>query len=58
VQEALNLGHNYVGTEHILLALVAKPDGFATTLLTELKVDVTTVRPTVTGQLAEHVKKK
>lgn len=36
VREALRLGHNYVGTEHILLALVVERDGTAGQVLTGL----------------------
>lgn len=38
-QEARNLGHNYVGTEHILLALIVEGEGIATTILKRLGVD-------------------
>ena len=30
LRESLSLGHNYIGTEHILLGLVREPDGVAT----------------------------
>ena len=33
MREALNLGHNYIGTEHILLGLVRENDGVATRIL-------------------------
>jgi len=36
VTEALTLGHNYVGTEHILLGLFADPEGLAAKVLAEL----------------------
>ena len=36
VAEALQLGHNYVGTEHLLLALFADPEGLAARILSEL----------------------
>jgi len=38
-QEARNLGHNYVGTEHILLALIVEGEGIATTILKRLGVE-------------------
>ncbi|GAB3000329.1 ATP-dependent Clp protease ATP-binding subunit [Amycolatopsis acidiphila] len=38
VREALRLGHNYVGTEHILLALLEQGDGPAYEILTDLGV--------------------
>ena len=42
-QEAVRLGANYVGTEHILLALLREPDTFAITLLEDLGVDIQTL---------------
>jgi hypothetical protein len=37
-QEARSLGHSYVGTEHLLLVLLQKPDGRATFVLEQLGV--------------------
>ena len=51
-REALRLGHNYVGTEHILLALLELEDG--TGLLSGLGVDKATTEATVTAALAAH----
>lgn len=42
-QEAMRLGANYVGTEHILLALLREPDTLAITLLEDLGVDIQTL---------------
>ena len=42
-QEAVRLGANYVGTEHILLALLREPDTLALTLLEDLGVDIQTL---------------
>ena len=42
-QEAVRLGANYVGTEHILLALLREPDTLAITLLEDLSVDIQTL---------------
>jgi hypothetical protein len=39
VSEAIALGHNYVGTEHILLALCGDPESLATKILTDLDAD-------------------
>ncbi|MBO0823744.1 MAG: hypothetical protein J2P27_07770 [Actinobacteria bacterium] len=41
VAVALELGHNYIGTEHILLALYREPDSLAARVLTELGADAT-----------------
>lgn len=38
VTEARNLGHNYVGTEHILLSILSQVDGYAIMFLTEMGV--------------------
>ena len=42
-QEAVRLGANYVGTEHILLALLREPDTLDITLLEDLGVDIQTL---------------
>ena len=52
VDEAHRLGHAYVGTESILLALVAEPDGSAAQILAELGVGLDRVRSRVTELLA------
>jgi ATP-dependent Clp protease ATP-binding subunit ClpC len=47
LREALQLGHNYIGTEHILLGLLREGEGPAVTVLTQLGVDLTGVRQRV-----------
>jgi hypothetical protein len=49
-REALRLGHNYIGTEHILLALLELEDGSG--ILTGLGLDKTTTETSVTQALA------
>lgn len=44
LEEALQLGHNYIGTEHILLGLLAEGEGVAAELLERSGVDFTLVR--------------
>ena len=39
IREARKLGHTYVGTEHILLAILTQQDGYAVLFLNELGVD-------------------
>jgi len=39
VTEARNLGHNYIGTEHILLGLIKEGEGVAAQILTNLGAD-------------------
>ncbi len=44
LREALSLGHNYIGTEHILLALVRENEGVAADILLEFDADPEKVR--------------
>jgi ATP-dependent Clp protease ATP-binding subunit ClpC len=44
VEEARSLGHNYVGTEHLLLGLIREGEGVAAKVLLELGVDRKRVR--------------
>ncbi|RJP28149.1 MAG: ATP-dependent Clp protease ATP-binding subunit [Candidatus Omnitrophota bacterium] len=43
-EEARSLGHNYIGTEHILLGLIREGEGVASQVLLNLGVDLNTVR--------------
>jgi hypothetical protein len=52
LREALQLGHNYIGTEHILLGLVRERDGVAAQVLAERGADLDAVRQEVVRQLA------
>ncbi len=47
LDEANRLGHEYVGTEHLLLALLRAPDATSVELLARLSVDVDELRSTV-----------
>jgi ATP-dependent Clp protease ATP-binding subunit ClpA len=47
LRESLQLGHNYIGTEHILLGLIAEDDGVAAQVLLELGADLDRVRQAV-----------
>ena len=55
VVEALTLGHNYVGCEHLLLGLVAEPDGTAGRVLRGLGAEPRQVRQAVSAALAGYV---
>lgn len=55
VVEALTLGHNYVGCEHLLLGLVAEPDGTAGQVLRGRGAEPRQVRQAVTAALAGYV---
>ena len=50
-EEAANLGHNYVGTEHLLLGLLRQTDGVAAQVLENLNVDLSEVRKEVLKEL-------
>ncbi len=47
LREALQLGHNYIGTEHILLGLIREGEGVAAQVLMKLGADLERVRNTV-----------
>jgi len=47
LREALQLGHNYIGTEHILLGLVREGEGVAARVLVDLGADLSRVRQQV-----------
>ena len=47
VEEATNLGHNYIGTEHLLLGLIRENDGVAAQVLTTLGLKLEEVREEV-----------
>ncbi|RQX18447.1 Clp protease [Micromonospora ureilytica] len=55
-REALRLGHNYIGTEHILLALLEQEDGAG--VLTNLGLDKAAVEGDLAAALAAAVGKK
>ena len=53
--ESLRLGHNYIGTEHLLLALVAEQDGIGGRVLQEHGVDADRARAEVIRALTGYV---
>jgi ATP-dependent Clp protease ATP-binding subunit ClpC len=53
--EARNLGHNYVGTEHLLLALIREGEGVAARIMKDAGVDLEKVRALVMKILQEEV---
>ncbi|MEV6928632.1 Clp protease N-terminal domain-containing protein [Dactylosporangium sp. NPDC051485] len=55
VTEAAALGHNYVGCEHLLLGLVADPDGAAGQVLRSLGAEMRLTRRAVAAALAGYV---
>jgi ATP-dependent Clp protease ATP-binding subunit ClpA len=58
LREALQLGHNYIGTEHILLGLIREGDGVAAQVLVNLGADLNRVRQQVIQLLHGHQAKK
>jgi Clp amino terminal domain, pathogenicity island component len=51
--EARRLGHNYVGTEHVLLALFSEPEGLAAKVLTQLGATYDNFRDRVIEKLSD-----
>ena len=51
--EARQLGHNYIGTEHLLLGLIREGEGVAARVLENLNVDLNKVRTNVIKMLGE-----
>ena len=54
VGEATGLGHNYVGCEHLIIALAAEPDGAAGRALREAGADAKALRRAVSAALAGY----
>ena len=54
LRESLQLGHNYIGTEHILLGLLREGDGVAAQVLVRLGADLNRVREQVIQLLHGH----
>jgi ATP-dependent Clp protease ATP-binding subunit ClpA len=52
--EAIGLGHNYVGCEHLLIGLVAEPDGAAGALLRTRGLETKSVRRSVAAAVAGY----
>ncbi|MFB7843072.1 ATP-dependent Clp protease ATP-binding subunit [Microbacterium sp. NPDC056052] len=52
LREALQLGHNYIGTEHILLGLIREGEGVAAQVLVKLGADLNKVRQQVIQMLS------
>jgi hypothetical protein len=53
VEEAHNLNHNYVGTEHLLLGLLREKEGVASQVLMNLLLDVDDIREAVLDNLGQ-----
>jgi len=58
-EEAKGLGHNYIGTEHLLLGLIREGEGLAANALTKFDVKLDDMREEMRSLLARsHVKSK
>ena len=51
LEEARQLGHNYIGTEHLLLGLIREGEGVASTVLRNLDVDIERCRAEILAEL-------
>jgi len=58
LREALQLGHNYIGTEHILLGLIREGEGVAAQVLVKLGADLNRVRQQVIQLLHGYQEKE
>ena len=58
LREALQLGHNYIGTEHILLGLIREGEGVAAQVLGKLGADLSSVRQQVIQLLSGYENKE
>jgi ATP-dependent Clp protease ATP-binding subunit ClpC len=54
-EEARSLGHNYIGTEHLLLGLIREEEGVASQVLLNLGLDLSTVRNKVMEVLGSEL---
>src|SRR5260221_13469954 len=55
LREALSLGHNYIGTEHILLGLSRENEGVAARILLDFDAEAETIRKEVISKLGVDV---
>nr|YP_009370265.1 ATP-dependent Clp protease ATP-binding subunit [Bulboplastis apyrenoidosa]ARO90754.1 ATP-dependent Clp protease ATP-binding subunit [Bulboplastis apyrenoidosa] len=55
LEEARQLGHNYIGTEHLLIGLIKEGEGVASRVLDSLNVDISLLQAEVLFQLKKNV---
>jgi ATP-dependent Clp protease ATP-binding subunit ClpC len=55
-EESMNLGHTWIGTEHILLALLREEDGLAAQILTRMGADIDRAREEVVKRVGGEVR--
>lgn len=51
MEEARAMGHNYIGTEHLLLGLIREGEGIASRILSDMNLDLKKVRKAIMGLL-------
>ena len=56
LEEARQLGHNYIGTEHLLLGLIVEGEGVAARVLEQLDVNLSKLRTEIIRSLGENTK--
>lgn len=54
LRESKALGHDWIGTEHLLLGLLTQSEGTAVKVLTALEVDIAALRPAVLARLDQR----
>ena len=57
-KEAKEMGHSYIGTEHLLLGLLAEGDGLAVYVLNQLDIDLELAREEILAELDPNYNKK
>jgi ATP-dependent Clp protease ATP-binding subunit ClpC len=57
LDEASQLGHNYIGTEHLLLGLIKEGEGVAARVLENLGVDLSKVRSQIIRSLGDNTER-
>ncbi len=58
MDEARRLGHNYIGTEHILLGLIREGEGVAVRIISEADADVNKIKKQITNMVGDRGKKE
>ncbi|MEY4877310.1 MAG: hypothetical protein RL708_2460, partial [Bacteroidota bacterium] len=54
-EEALRLGHDFIGTEHLLLGLIRDGEGLAIKILRSLKVEIADLRKNLENSVKDKV---
>lgn len=57
-EEAVRLGNDYIGVEHLLLGMIREGEGLALRILGYLNVDITDLRKTIENAISNHSKRE